>query len=60
MRKIAGTAMHDAWLDSPPETDAEMNIDTSVIDLSDLAPYEAEYMAAAHAHLKRLAPWWTR
>lgn len=60
MRKIAGAAMHDAWLDPAPTTDAEMNIETAVVDLSALAPYEADYMNAAKAHLRRLAPWWTR
>jgi hypothetical protein len=59
-RKIAGTAMHDAWLDHAPTTDAEMNIDATVIDLTALAPYEVDYMEAVRAHLKRLAPWWAR
>jgi hypothetical protein len=59
-RKVAGTAMHDAWLVPAPQTDAAMNIPATTIDLTALAPYETAYMNAARAHLKRLAPWWAR
>jgi DNA-binding FadR family transcriptional regulator len=59
-RAIAGTAMHGAWLTPAPQTDSAMNIPASTIDLTELAPYETAYIAAARAHLKRLAPWWAR
>lgn len=60
MRKIAGTAMHDAWLAPAPTAGAAMNIPTTTIDLTALAPYEAAYMKATREHLKHLAPWWAR
>lgn len=60
VRRIAGTAMHEAWKALPTESDDAMNIPRSVIDLSSLTPHEAAYMNAVRAHLRRLAPWWSR
>lgn len=60
VRRIAGAAMHEAWKALPTESDGAMNIPPSVIDLSSLAPHEAAYMEAVRAHLRRLAPWWSR
>lgn len=52
--------MREAWKAPPGESDEEMNIPPSTIDLSSLAPYEAVYIDAVRAHLRRLAPWWSR
>jgi hypothetical protein len=60
VRRIAGAAMHEAWKALPTESDDAMNIPPSVIDLSSLAPHEAAYMEAVRAHLRGLAPWWSR
>lgn len=60
LRKVAGGAMREAWKAPPITTDAEMNMPTTVIDLSPLAPLEKEFTRAVHAHLDQLAPWWTK
>jgi hypothetical protein len=53
VRRVAGVACHDAWLDPAPTQDSDMNIPPTVVDLSALRPYEDAYAAAAKAHLDR-------
>jgi hypothetical protein len=60
VRRIAGRAMHDAWNDPPRATDPEMNIPPELVDLSQLAAAEAEFMQAVRQHLSSLTPWWAR
>ncbi len=60
VRRAAGVAMHDAWKAPPNDSDDTMNIPPTVVDLSSLAPYEAEYIEAVRTHLRALAPWWAR
>jgi hypothetical protein len=59
-RRVAGRAMHDAWNDPPRATDPEMNIPPELIDLSQLAAAEDEFMQAVRRHLASLTPWWAR
>jgi hypothetical protein len=59
-RRVAGRAMHDSWNDPPRATDPEMNIPPDLVDLSQLAAPEAEYMQAVRQHLSSLTPWWAR
>jgi hypothetical protein len=59
-RRVAGHAVQDAWNDPPRATDPEMNIPPEVIDLSQLAAAEAQYMHAVWQHLSGLTPWWAR
>jgi len=58
VRSTAGAAMHQAWTSAPIKSDAAMNISNSVVDLTSLEPYEAEFMKAVRTHLRALAPWW--
>jgi len=51
LRRVAGAACHDAWIDSPATSDEAMNIDRAVIDLSELTCYETEFMSAVRRHL---------
>jgi hypothetical protein len=37
-----------------------MNIPPELVDLSQLAAAEAEYMQAVRQHLSSLTPWWAR
>lgn len=60
LRKVAGGAMREAWKAPPITTDAEMNMPSTIIDLSTLAPLEKDFTRAVHAHLDRLAPWWPK
>jgi hypothetical protein len=60
LRRVAGSAMHDAWAAEPVADDAGMNIGPGVIDLSSLSPLETAYTAAVAAHLRTLTPWWSR
>jgi hypothetical protein len=57
MRKIAGGAMRQAWIDEPATSDAEVNIPPATVDLRPLKPFETAYMDAVAAHLRALAPW---
>jgi len=59
-RRVAGRAMHDAWNDPPRATDPEMNIPPELVDLSQFAAAEAEFMQAVRQHLSSLTPWWAR
>lgn len=54
LRRIAGTACHDAWLSAPAQTDEAMNISRSQVDLTELGPYEQCFMTAARRHLDGL------
>ena len=56
-RRIAGSAMRDAWLADPITTDAAMNIPTAVIDLSALQPREDAYTAAVQQQLRDMTSW---
>jgi len=60
MRNIAGGAMRQAWIGEPATSDAGVNILPETIDLSPLKPYETAYMDAVAAHLRALAPWWSK
>ncbi len=60
MRKIAGGAMRQAWIDEPATSDADVNIPPETVDLSPLKPFETAYMDAVAAHLRALAPWWSK
>jgi hypothetical protein len=60
MRKVAGGAMRQAWIDEPATSDADVNIPPKAVDLSPLKPYETAYMDAVAAHLRALAPWWSK
>lgn len=51
LRLVAGQACKDAWIAGPAERDELMNIGPDVIDLSDLQPYEQEYVQAVQQHL---------
>ena len=56
-RKVAGTAMHEAWLQPAAAEDSEMN--TLKLDMSALASYECAYLEEVVDHLS-LWPRWTR
>lgn len=51
LRKVAGGACHQAWLDEPCKTDADMNIGIDLVNLSTLGPLEDAYTAAVDADL---------
>ena len=51
LRLVAGTACRDAWLQRGVDRDEDMNIPSSVIDLSGLKPYEEAYIHAVRTHL---------
>lgn len=53
LRMTAGTACREAWLAPSITADREMNISSSVVDLSALTPYETAYVEAVHRHLAR-------
>jgi hypothetical protein len=59
-RKVAGGAMRQAWIDEPATTDADVNIPSGIVDLGPLKPFETAYMEAVEAHLRALAPWWSK
>jgi hypothetical protein len=54
LRKVAGTACHEAWLAPPANDDKDMNFPPGVIDLSALKPYEDAFVTAAHEHMKEM------
>jgi hypothetical protein len=60
VRKIAGGAMRQAWINEPATSDANVNIPAETVDLSPLKPFETAYMDAVAAHLRALAPWWSK
>lgn len=60
MRKIAGGAMRQAWIDESATSDADVNVPPEIVDLSPLKPFETAYMDAVAAHLRALAPWWSK
>ncbi len=51
LRAVAGGAMREAWSSTGTDKDANMNIPPTVVDLSALAPYEADYRAAVSTYL---------
>lgn len=51
LRRVVGSACHDAWIAEPAESDEAMNIERAVVDLSELTCYEHEFMAAVRRHL---------
>ena len=55
-RNVAGTAMHEAWL-QPAAEDSKVNM--LKLDMSALAPYESAYLEEVVDHLS-LWPRWTR
>ena len=56
-RKVAGKAMHEAWLQPVAAEDSQMNM--LKLDTSTLAPYESAYLTEVVDHLS-LWPRWTR
>ncbi|MET7423621.1 hypothetical protein [Dactylosporangium sp. NPDC005555] len=60
LRKTAGGAMRQAWLDAPIQDDHAMNIPLAVIDLAALTPLEEAYSQAVRDHLVALSPWWAK
>ena len=52
-RKVAGVAMHDAWLEPAAEDDSGMNMPK--VDMSALAPLETAFLEEVADHLA-LAP----
>ena len=54
LRRIAGTACHDAWLANAAASDADMNFPPGMVDLCGLAQYEDAYIAAVKTHLDAL------
>jgi GMP synthase PP-ATPase subunit len=60
MRKTAGGAMRQAWIDEPATTDVGVNIPPETVDLSPLKPFETAYMDTVATHLRALAPWWSK
>jgi hypothetical protein len=59
LRRVAGGAIRQAWLDPPCADDAGMNISPELVDLSTLIPLEGAYLAAATRHLTNLSRWWS-
>ena len=57
VRRIAGTAMREAWLDPPIEGDSEMNMPD--LGLSALTPFETSYLNEVVDHLS-ICPRWLR
>ena len=57
MRRLAGTAMHEAWLEPPTEDDSGMNMPD--MGLSTLIPYESVYLEEVVDHLS-IWPRWLR
>ena len=54
-RRVAGTAMHEAWLQPPAAEDSEMNMPK--LDMSTLAPYECAYLEEVVDHLAVWPSW---
>ena len=54
LRRIAGIAIHDAWIADPIDSDAAMNIPPSDVDLSAINKYEEAYIAAVKEYLDGL------
>lgn len=57
VRNVAGTAMHEAWLQPPAAEDSKMNV--LKLDTSAFEPYESAYLEEVVDHLS-LWPRWTR
>lgn len=57
LRRVAGAACHDAWLEAAPMRDAQMNIPPSVVDLSAVRPYQNSFTTAAQGHLDQYLSW---
>ena len=49
LRRVAGAAMHEAWLESAAEDDSKMNMPD--MGLSALTPYESAYLEEVVDHL---------
>lgn len=57
MRRIAGAAMHEAWVDAVSTGDSGMNISLEEVDLRALTDFEDRYIAAVTTRLSALTPW---
>ena len=57
LRRVAGTAMHEAWLEPATVDDSKMNMPD--LGLSALAPFESTYLEEVVDHLS-LWPRWLR
>lgn len=53
LRRVAGTAIREAWLTPGTRHDRGMNIPSNLVDLSSLAATEAAYTEAVKAHFAR-------
>ncbi len=51
-RRVVGPQISSAWEQSPPASDANMQIQD--IDMSELEPFEAAYISACNRHLHRV------
>jgi hypothetical protein len=54
LRRVAGSACHDAWLAAPAAKDEDMNFADRPIDLSALKPHEDAFVAAARQHVNSI------
>lgn len=52
LRRVAGTACNEAWKAAAVQSDASMNIPSSVVDLSALKKFETAYVDAVRDHFK--------
>lgn len=61
LRKVAGSSMHEAWLEPGVKDDAGMNISGDRVNLAELEAAEGTFLKAAEDHVKAIAePWWRR
>ena len=58
LRRVTGTAMHEAWLEPAVEDDSKMNMPD--MSQSALIPYEAVYLKEVRDHLSLLPRWLCR
>lgn len=56
MRKVVGSAVHDAWEHPATRADSEMSISLETVDLRNLNVEEDQYIACVTARLDKLTP----
>lgn len=56
MRKAAGDAIHDAWIEPPSDGDSEMNIPGGLFDTRQLEHAENKFIKAVTKRLDKLSP----
>lgn len=57
LRTTAGQAAHQAWADPPGQSDNQMNIPRSRIDLTPIDALEDTYIVAARRDIQSRGPW---